>query len=294
MSNARPLADIADEIQKLERKRIFEIGDLLLEAQSQCPRGEWMAWLQEFGWTWNTADRYAGVAALATKFPNLKNLAVPVTVLYDLLGHDDDILPAIIKELDKHARSKRPAARVKRLSFRDAERIIAIGIGRHRFGDYPDATLAGLVGVEGSPWSDEATTVLKECKPQSDEEADALIEAVEQKYSAREAEGTEEDDEQGSDAESEAEATLDGPPPDVPPTAPSGPLSLTAGGSWPEEASFADAVGVLLGLCAKSPVRFIGRRSVEELTKAAEFLGAVANSTRAEAVAPDDLRSILN
>jgi hypothetical protein len=40
--NVRPLDAIAEDINKLERKNIFDIGDLLLEARAQCEPGQWL------------------------------------------------------------------------------------------------------------------------------------------------------------------------------------------------------------------------------------------------------------
>src|SRR5262249_12380019 len=159
---------IADDIHKLERRNIFEVGDLLLEARSQCEHGEWMNWLEQFDWSWNTATRYADVAELGSKFCKLKNLKLAASTLYALVEHDnEDDLPSIIEELARHASKKQ-------LSIRDAEHVIRIGIGRHRYGDHPDATLVQLVEIEqyrDSSWYDKAVAELKEQKPETDESA---------------------------------------------------------------------------------------------------------------------------
>ncbi|MGY8631850.1 DUF3102 domain-containing protein [Bradyrhizobium sp. 14AA] len=269
-ANLRALATIAHEIHKLERKKIFEIGDLLLEARARCEYGEWMAWLEQFGWSWDTADRYAGVAELASRFRNLRNLKVPATVLYDLLDLDEDKLPSVVAELCKHAATRH-------LTRRDAERVFQVGIGRRTFGDYPDATLAGLVRLAGRPWAEPATNALKERKPETDEEAEAIIDEAKREYVADLAEADRE-------AEREAEGILDGDPPDLPPTIPPcGKQKFGTERPWPDAGSFADAVGVLLRLREQSVERFVGSWSAAELLEAANFLGAVAACTRSEA-----------
>src|SRR3954447_561916 len=206
-SNTRPLDTIADHIHKLERKNVFEIGDLLLEARSQCEHGEWMEWLKQFGWSWDTAARYAGVAELGAKFRKLRNLRVPTTILYGLVGRGDE-LPSIIDELSKRA--------TKILTVRDAQRIVQIGIGRHRFGDYPDATLVLLATVGEAPWSEEAIAALKERSPEDDKDAMAIVDEIEQAYVDPERKAAED---ALDDVEREIAKLLDDDPPDLPPPA---------------------------------------------------------------------------
>lgn len=133
--NVRSLDEIADGIHKLERRNIIDIGNLLLEAKAQCEHGQWLQWLySEFGWSSTTAERYMKAADLASKFHILQNLRLAATTLYELADHEpEEDLPEIIEELAKHATKSR-------LAPRDAKRVIKIGIGRHRFGDYPEAT----------------------------------------------------------------------------------------------------------------------------------------------------------
>ena len=40
--NVRDLDTIADDIRKLERANIFDVGDLLIEAKAQCAHGQWL------------------------------------------------------------------------------------------------------------------------------------------------------------------------------------------------------------------------------------------------------------
>src|SRR6266576_4773079 len=127
-SNARSLDAIADNINKLERGSIIDIGDLLLEAKAQCEHGDWLHWLYaEFDCSVDTAERYMRVAELSSKFRTVRNLTLTARTVYALANHEhEEDLPAIIDELSKHAGKKK-------LPWRDAERVIKIGIGRHRF-----------------------------------------------------------------------------------------------------------------------------------------------------------------
>ena len=78
----RTLGTIADDIHTLARTNIFDVGDLLLEAKEQCEHGDWLNWLHdEFGWSWDTAERRMRVAELGAKFSNLRNLKLAATTL---------------------------------------------------------------------------------------------------------------------------------------------------------------------------------------------------------------------
>jgi Protein of unknown function (DUF3102) len=126
--NVRSLDTIAVNIHQLARGNIIDIGDLLLEAKSQCEHGDWLNWLRgEFDWSVDTAERYMRVAALNAKFRSLRNLKLAVTTLYELADHEEAEqgipedrlnLPAIIDELAKHASKTR-------LSPRDASGLNA-------------------------------------------------------------------------------------------------------------------------------------------------------------------------
>src|ERR1700676_5769644 len=99
------------------------------------------------------------VARLAAKYRNLRHLKLGKTTLYALADHEcEEDLPAIIKELAKHATktSLKPSA---------AERVIRIGIGRGRFGNHPDATLAALAELNkygDKSWHKKAFAALQE------------------------------------------------------------------------------------------------------------------------------------
>jgi hypothetical protein len=268
--NVRSLDAIADNINKLERGSIIDIGDLLLEAKAQCDHGQWLGWLSaEFAWSVDSAERYMKVAELAVKFRRLRNLKLAVTTLYELADHEgEEDLPEIIAELAKHA-TKTP------LRPRDTRRLISIGIGRSRFGDHPDATLVQLAELVASsawykkavtPWYEKAVAALLEREPDTDESARLLVGEI-----AKEARSK-------GDAEEEVESILDGPPPDLPPPiTPPEPQKFGANTEWEGRESFADSVTVLLGLRTKPVRRFVGRFSSSELREVSDFLLAIAS-----------------
>jgi hypothetical protein len=267
--NVRSLDTIADNINQLQRGNIIEIGDLLLEAKAQCEHGGWLNWLDiEFDWSVDTAERYMAIAELASKFRSVRNLKLAATTLYGLANRDEENLPAIIAELAKHSIKTR-------LAPRDAERIIKIGIGRHRFGDYPDVTLFHLTRLDrdrGEPWYGKAVATLQKRKPETDEEANSIINEIEKEYDVLYV------------AEQEAEAILDGAAPDLPPpTTPPEPQRLAADTAWVETGVFADAVTGLRELRAKPVARFVGMFSPAELREVSEFLAAVAAADQKDA-----------
>jgi hypothetical protein len=91
--NKRSLETIAGEIHALQRKNVFAVGELLLEAQAVCEHGDWGDWLDENGFSSSSADRYMKVAALGTKFPKLGNLKLAKGTFYTLAGEQEDLLP---------------------------------------------------------------------------------------------------------------------------------------------------------------------------------------------------------
>ncbi len=267
--NVRPLDTIAVDIHQLERENIIDLGDLLLEAKSQCEHGDWLKWLTyEFDWSVDTAERYMGVAALNAKFRRLRNLKIAATTLYALVYQEQDDLPAIIEELAKHASKTR-------LSPRDARRVIKIGIGRRQHGDHPDATLVQLAELNGcsQAWHEKAVVALLEREPTTDESARLLVDEVVAEQKAEEAGFKDDDTEQ-----EEVESILDGVPPDLPPPIiPPEPQKFGADTEWEGRESFADAVTTLLDLRTKPAGRFVGRFSPSELREVADFLFAIAS-----------------
>jgi Protein of unknown function (DUF3102) len=287
--NARTLSEIADAVHLLERTNIIDIGDLLLEAKDQeCEHGEWLDWLvdAEFDFSVGTAERYMNVAKLNAKFCTLRNLKLGATTLYELANHDDeDDLPAIIKELAKHATKTS-------LKPRDAERVIKIGIGRGRFGDHPDATLVALADLdEHRSGHEKAVAALQEREPKIDEEAKSIVDEI--RWAAMDAKDQEYQEwlrrqqtvqKEDKEIKDEAESLLDGAPPDLPPpTTPPEPQKLHADTDWAETKSFVDAVKELLELRAKPVARFVGMFSPAELREVGDFLVAVAAADKKEA-----------
>jgi hypothetical protein len=142
--NARTLDVIASEINHLERHNVFAIGKLLVEARDgpAGEYGEWMNWVNtEFDWSYDTADNYINAHELSLKVGTIRNLRVPLTIIYDLaddhLGNEDnddgkpillegDLLKATIQDLDKAAK-----AAEKPLKVADCKTIIARHLKSH-------------------------------------------------------------------------------------------------------------------------------------------------------------------
>jgi hypothetical protein len=220
-------------------------------------------------------------ARLASKFRTVRNLKIAATTLYGLADYDEAEMPAIIAELSKHATKKK-------LKPRDAERIIQIGIGRHRHGDHPDATLVQLVELSteysDESWYGKAVAVLKASEPVTDDQANMIVAEIQQEQIAadRKAEKAEREVEEAKrkTEEAEADSILDGPSPALPApttTPPDDePQKFEADGTeWADEPAFRHAVPNLLDLRTKSVARFVGIFSPADLRKAADFLADV-------------------
>jgi hypothetical protein len=136
--NARSLDAIATEIHALERKNIFVIGALLIEAKNSCEHGEWLDWLaREFRYSADTAERTMKVADLATKFRKLRNLKLAKTTLYALTEEAEADLPDIIDALAKCTAKQKLAAA-------EAAEIIALVRTRRGVGELPDEVLRAV------------------------------------------------------------------------------------------------------------------------------------------------------
>jgi DUF3102 family protein len=132
LKNRRSLGAIAADIHNLQRKNVFAIGKLLLEAKEACDHGEWMPWLyDEFAWSEDSAQRFIGIARLGLKFRKLRNLKLAKTTLYNLAdlakAANETELAAIVPALAKHATRKH-------LKPADAAKIIELVQLRQRFG----------------------------------------------------------------------------------------------------------------------------------------------------------------
>jgi hypothetical protein len=226
------------------------------------------------------------VAKLAARNRTVRDLKVGAKTLYRLADQDDDDLPAIIKELAKHATKThlRPA---------EAEDVIFRAIGRRRFGNHPDATLSWLGRLVTSShrqaWHEKACTALQEQKPESAESADAVVDQVRHEYAAVPdyAEAAKEAEAARAEAKLEAEAILDGDPPALPPsTAPSEPLKYGAETDYAETEPFVDAVSELQSLRTKPIARFLDMFEPVELREVAAFLSEVASEQEKSTTEP--------
>jgi DUF3102 family protein len=179
----RDLTDIAGDIHALERRNVFDIGKLLIEAHAACEHGKWYKWLDhEFAWSEDTAHNYMQAARLAVKSRTVRDLKVPMRTIYDLAEDTEDPdLPAVIEALAKAASKSK-----KLLSVADAEEIVDLTRLRISFGDYPPATLYALRSIampagcgQGAlpEWVKQANERLKEVRPTTDEEAQRIIDA---------------------------------------------------------------------------------------------------------------------
>jgi hypothetical protein len=277
----RSLDAIADDINKLSRASIFDIGGLLLEAKTQCEHGQWLKWIwRNFEYAEGTAQRYMTAATLAGKYRTVRDLKISARTVYRLAGEDEADLPAIIKELAKHATKTR-------LGVLDAERVIKIGIGRGRYGDddLPDATLVLLGGLlNGSClWHKKAIAALRKQRPDDDDAAREIVdEVMDQYFKAKEAKDA---------AEWQAflrkrgpeivppDPILDGDPPVLPPPiTPPEPQKLGGG----EQEIFKIAVKQLRGLQTKPLATFAELCSPTELREVIDFLTDVAAKLKAE------------
>jgi hypothetical protein len=278
----RSLDSIADDINKLERGSIFDIGDLLIEAKAQCEHGEWLPWLdKEFDWSVDTAQRYMQAATLASKYRTVRYLKIGASTIYALVGEDEEHLPAIVKELVKHATKSR-------LTVADAERIIDIGRGRALC---PDADLSdpALMYIGrfqpdcGVRWRDEFVAALLEQKPATMDAANEILRGIDNQHrDALEKKQAEAEAKKQADTD----AILDGPPPELPPSiVPPEPQTLRDEGeesSWAE--AFIEALEQLHDLRTKSLKNFAEARcTTKELQEVIGFLDEIlAMKTKAK------------
>jgi hypothetical protein len=212
----RSLDIIADDINKLERSSIFDIGDLLIEAKAQCEHGKWAKWIWDnFEYAECTAQRYMQAATLATKSRTVRDLKISARTIYALAGEDEKYLPAIVKELAKHATKTR-------LTVADAEFSIDIGRGRAL---YPNDNLSdpALMYIgrfqpdRRIPWNYEFVAALRQQKPVTMEAANEILRGVEKQHRDTLEKKKAEKLAKKQAASDDADAILDGPPPDLPP-----------------------------------------------------------------------------
>jgi hypothetical protein len=172
--NRRSLSVIADEIHKLQRVNLFALGELFLEAKDACEHGEWLPWIEEQGWSADSAERAMKVARLGQRFRKLRNLSLAKSTFYDLAelaDENQDELAAIVEALAATKQHLKPA---------DAEHLINLVRLRCQFGDFPDATLSALddISPPSREWHATAIQELKAKRPTTHEAADEIVHAV--------------------------------------------------------------------------------------------------------------------
>jgi hypothetical protein len=172
-NSGRTLDVITAEIQQIERRNVFDIGKLLVEANKVCDHGDWLPWLKaEFEWSYETARRYMNAHQLAAKYTRVRNLAVPLRVIYYIAERmDKDIGPIIDALVEATAGGK------KMLSVADANLVIATTFKRIEYGDYPKAALDAMAKVDGQPWGEAAIAALRAASPTTTKEAKAIVES---------------------------------------------------------------------------------------------------------------------
>jgi hypothetical protein len=178
----RTLDAIAGDIHQLERAKMFDIGKLLIEAEEACEHGRWRTWLKdEFEWSHDTARNYMAAYRLAENDERVRHLKVPATIIYALANDVDEITPKLIDALVE------ATADGRRLSVSDADSVIIPAAQRIKYGDYPEAALDAMAGVDGEPWGEAAIAALKAARPTTAEEARAIADRVWQAYEAERA-----------------------------------------------------------------------------------------------------------
>lgn len=98
------LAECHRNIHRLERGNHFDIGAELIKAKACCEHGDWLAWLATGGFFFaseDTAERYMKLAGLAANSARVRNLKVPLRVLYRLVSLDKAFQRPAIEALAK-------------------------------------------------------------------------------------------------------------------------------------------------------------------------------------------------
>jgi hypothetical protein len=180
----RPLDIIADDIRALERGNAFAIGALLAEAREDAEYGEWATWLKdEFEWSEDTARNYLAAHRLAEQFRTVRELPLPMRVVYRL-GNDFELdgpeLPIVIDALTAATGGK------SKVSVADADAVIDLALLRIEHGDHPEATLNKIDDLlTGEPWAAAAAEALKAARPTTAEAAEQITVAAHRAYVAQ-------------------------------------------------------------------------------------------------------------
>jgi Protein of unknown function (DUF3102) len=178
-NSGRTLDVITAEIQQIERRNVFDIGKLLVEANKVCDHGDWLPWLKaEFEWSHDTARNYMNAYRLADDDERVRNLTVPLRIIYALANDVDEYTPGMIDALVEATKGG------KKLSVSEAEDVAAAAYRRSKYGDYPEAALDEMAAVDGEPWGDAAIAALKAARPTTAEEVRAIADSAWQAYKA--------------------------------------------------------------------------------------------------------------
>jgi hypothetical protein len=203
--NHRPLDDISADIHKLERESVFAKGDLLIEAKDQLDHGEFLSWVNsEFEWSKSTAENYMNAARLKAKFPNIGNLKLAKTTIYELAelmaADNDELMESIIAALTEQATHNQ----LKATAATDI--MLSAGL-RWEFGDYPEATLYALHAVKITDGNVETMEALKAEQPTTEEAARAIVEQMREHHEETDTEETDTEETDTEETDTEETAT---------------------------------------------------------------------------------------
>jgi hypothetical protein len=178
-----------EDFHALDRNDVFEKGVVLLKARDTHDYLNWKTVCDEkFGISHDTARNLMAVAKVAEKYEKIRTLRVKRSTLYKLAGAigvgpnysdhvikddpepDHENLPSIVEALAE-------AGKERTLSIGAADGVIHYARLRKKFGDdFPEATLDALDQIE-EDWP-EAVAQIKEKKPATAEDADAILIAL--------------------------------------------------------------------------------------------------------------------
>src|SRR5437660_651073 len=174
------LDGFVEDFHALDRNDVFKKGALLIKAHDTKDYLDWKPVCRErFDISHDdTARNLMAVAKVADKYENFRTLRVKTSTLYKLAGikffmnegdepePDHDNLPVIIEALTEAAK-----AAGRTLSIDAADKVITYAVLRKKHGDFSEAALDALDRIDDP----EAVKQLKEKKPETKEEVDALL-----------------------------------------------------------------------------------------------------------------------
>jgi hypothetical protein len=175
----RDLDVIAGDIRAKERSSVFDIGELLIEAQATCKveKIKWADWIaQEFGdWgSHDTARNYMRAARLARKYELIRTLRLPLVTINMLAQWMDATGNKVSAYID--ALAVATTDRQKTISVAQAKEVIDLAYYRINYGDYSPAALKAMheLEVDDRPWSKAAIKAIKAAKPETEEEVERI------------------------------------------------------------------------------------------------------------------------